>query len=67
MIGCYEFDVGNIYDLENHELYRRWVALTDTTGKKPGVQVQLYIYIYIYISSSLYYNITKNNIYKLNL
>jgi hypothetical protein len=39
LIGAYEFDVGAVYNMENHELYRRWVALSDVTGKKQGVQV----------------------------
>lgn len=38
-IGAFEFDTSYIYELEGHELYRRWVGLVDTTGKHGGVQV----------------------------
>jgi len=37
-IGSFEFDAGAIYELEGHELYRKWVALTDRSGKKGGIQ-----------------------------
>jgi hypothetical protein len=37
-IGAYEFDIGSIYNMDGHELYRKWVALTDSSGKENGVQ-----------------------------
>jgi len=30
--------LATVYDLENHELYRKWVGLSDSTGKFSGVQ-----------------------------
>jgi len=37
-IGSYEFDLATVYEAENHELYRKWIALVDKTGEFPGVQ-----------------------------
>eukprot|EP00475_Leptophrys_vorax_P037442 TRINITY_DN645_c0_g2_i1.p1 TRINITY_DN645_c0_g2~~TRINITY_DN645_c0_g2_i1.p1 ORF type:complete len:1187 (+),score=417.34 TRINITY_DN645_c0_g2_i1:114-3674(+) len=37
-IGSFEFDVASAYFLENHEIFRKWVALTDSTGASSGVQ-----------------------------
>eukprot|EP00004_Rigifila_ramosa_P005707 TRINITY_DN16378_c0_g1_i1.p1 TRINITY_DN16378_c0_g1~~TRINITY_DN16378_c0_g1_i1.p1 ORF type:complete len:1467 (-),score=375.36 TRINITY_DN16378_c0_g1_i1:84-3968(-) len=38
LIGNYEFGLGYIYRLKNHELFRQWIALTDTTDKHEGCQ-----------------------------
>lgn len=38
LIGSYEFDMGSIYYMEHHELFRQWVALSDLTDKHEGVQ-----------------------------
>ncbi len=38
LVGSYEFDAGAVYELEGHELYRKWVALTDRSGKVSGIQ-----------------------------
>ncbi|MES1910298.1 MAG: hypothetical protein MHM6MM_002918, partial [Cercozoa sp. M6MM] len=37
-IGSFEFDVSSVYFKEGHEIYRQWVALSDTRGKREGVQ-----------------------------
>ena len=37
-IGSYSFDVASVYEHANHEIYRQWVALTDSTGKYKGIQ-----------------------------
>eukprot|EP01114_Cavostelium_apophysatum_P012665 TRINITY_DN2890_c0_g1_i2.p1 TRINITY_DN2890_c0_g1~~TRINITY_DN2890_c0_g1_i2.p1 ORF type:complete len:2032 (+),score=608.70 TRINITY_DN2890_c0_g1_i2:72-6098(+) len=37
-IGSFEFDLATIYDLDGHELYRKWVALSDKASKFQGVQ-----------------------------
>ncbi|MES1914224.1 MAG: hypothetical protein MHM6MM_006322, partial [Cercozoa sp. M6MM] len=37
-IGSFEFDVSSVYFQEGHEIYRQWVALSDTRGKREGVQ-----------------------------
>jgi hypothetical protein len=37
--GSYEFDLAAIYEMEKHELYRKWVALIDKSGKFQGIQV----------------------------
>ena len=39
-IGSFELDLAYIYDLPNHELYRRWTGLSDSSGKTSGVQVE---------------------------
>lgn len=39
-IGSFEFDMATIYEMQGHELYRKWVGLTDATGKFPGLQVR---------------------------
>ena len=38
LIGAFSVDLSYIYQLKNHELYRRWVALTDTTDETEGIQ-----------------------------
>eukprot|EP00808_Paulinella_micropora_P000340 g32402.t1 len=38
LIGKFEFDVSTIYSRKNHELYRQWCCLTDTTDKREGIQ-----------------------------
>ncbi|MES1912743.1 MAG: hypothetical protein MHM6MM_004968, partial [Cercozoa sp. M6MM] len=38
MIGSYVIDVSQVYYRKHHELYRQWVALTDSTGKHDGIQ-----------------------------
>eukprot|EP00743_Colponemidia_sp_Colp-15_P008352 GILK01009071.1.p1 GENE.GILK01009071.1~~GILK01009071.1.p1 ORF type:complete len:1605 (-),score=326.59 GILK01009071.1:77-4891(-) len=38
-IGSFEIDLAYIYqDFENHEMFRQWVALTDTTDEREGSQ-----------------------------
>eukprot|EP00300_Choanocystis_sp_HF-7_P005500 c14114_g1_i1.p1 GENE.c14114_g1_i1~~c14114_g1_i1.p1 ORF type:complete len:1293 (+),score=373.40 c14114_g1_i1:49-3879(+) len=45
LIGSYEFDFMNIYQRPNHELYKTWIALTDPTDTKEGVQALLKVSI----------------------
>ena len=38
-LGCFTIDAAYIYQMNSdHELYRRWVALSDTTDKTEGVK-----------------------------
>jgi len=37
-IGSFEFDVASVYELEGHEHFRKWIALTDSSGEFPGIQ-----------------------------
>lgn len=32
--GGFEFDVEGVYEYDNHEIYRKWVALVDKTGSR---------------------------------
>lgn len=38
LIGGFEMDLGFLWRQDNHELYRRWLSLSDTTGTYLGVQ-----------------------------
>eukprot|EP00027_Filamoeba_sp_ATCC50430_P012373 CAMPEP_0168566368 /NCGR_PEP_ID=MMETSP0413-20121227/14383_1 /TAXON_ID=136452 /ORGANISM="Filamoeba nolandi, Strain NC-AS-23-1" /LENGTH=1321 /DNA_ID=CAMNT_0008598385 /DNA_START=51 /DNA_END=4013 /DNA_ORIENTATION=- len=37
-IGSYEFDAASVYEFPKHEIYRKWVALTDSAGEFKGIQ-----------------------------
>eukprot|EP00301_Raphidiophrys_heterophryoidea_P013214 c2057_g1_i1.p1 GENE.c2057_g1_i1~~c2057_g1_i1.p1 ORF type:complete len:1364 (-),score=380.71 c2057_g1_i1:181-4272(-) len=45
MIGSYEFDVMSVYTRPNHEIHRSWLALTDPTDEREGVQGMLRVSI----------------------
>jgi hypothetical protein len=45
LIGAFDFDMSNIYYREDHELYRKWAALTDTNGEFEGIQGYLKVSI----------------------
>ena len=45
MIGSFSVDLTYIYKMDQHELFRRWVPLTDVTGETDGVQGYLKISI----------------------
>eukprot|EP00736_Rhodelphis_marinus_P012214 Rmarinus@m.21902 len=47
MIGAFELDATYIWNQKNHELYRKWVALTDTTDEHEGIQGYLKVSITI--------------------
>jgi hypothetical protein len=47
LIGAFELDLGQVWQSTDHELYRRWVALTDITGKHEGVQGYLRVSVAI--------------------
>ena len=38
LIGSYDFDLASIYAQPNHEIFRRWLALSDVTDEFEGVQ-----------------------------
>ena len=38
LVGCFELDVGEVWRRPDHEMWRQWVALVDTTGTYEGVQ-----------------------------
>jgi hypothetical protein len=38
LIGAFDFDIARIYYSDNHEIFRSWVALTDTSGTHQGIQ-----------------------------
>jgi len=38
LVGSFEFDLQYVYAAADHEIYRRWVALTDITDKHEGIQ-----------------------------
>eukprot|EP01119_Soliformovum_irregulare_P020127 TRINITY_DN648_c0_g1_i1.p1 TRINITY_DN648_c0_g1~~TRINITY_DN648_c0_g1_i1.p1 ORF type:complete len:1282 (+),score=464.21 TRINITY_DN648_c0_g1_i1:141-3986(+) len=37
-IGSFELDTGYVHGLQGHEIYRRWVALSDSSGKHNNIQ-----------------------------
>lgn len=40
LAGAYEFDAASVYFGKDHEIYRSWVALSDTTDTREGVQAR---------------------------
>lgn len=38
VIGTYEFDLSSVYFKQDHEVYKCWVALSDTSSDSEGIQ-----------------------------
>ena len=36
--GSFSFDTQQVYESNGHEVYRKWLALCDSKGKREGVQ-----------------------------
>jgi hypothetical protein len=43
LIGSYNFDLASIYAQPNHEIFRRWLALSDVTDENEGIQGYLQV------------------------
>jgi C2 domain len=47
LIGAYFFDMGGVYYNQHHEIFRQWVALTDVTDEREGIQGYLKLSIVV--------------------
>lgn len=45
LIGSYEFDASYVYFSDHHEIFRKWIGLTDLTDKYEGIQGYLKVSI----------------------